>query len=90
MLQYAETFLSEPDFVLSDLHQKEGTLFHQRIVDSKRDEIKRMIIALAEKTVSIEKMGEIYREQAKHLKGRKTHYKVPPSTPQLNAAQAVK
>lgn len=28
VLQYAETFLSKPDFVLHDLHQKSGSLFH--------------------------------------------------------------
>ena len=75
VLQYAETFLSEPNFVLDDLHQKEGTLFHQRIVDSKRDEIKRMIIALAEKTITIEQMGQICRQEADRIKGSKTHYK---------------
>lgn len=49
-----------PSFILNDLHQSEGTLFHRRIVGSKRDEIMRIIIAIAEETVSIEQIGEVY------------------------------
>lgn len=60
VLQYAETFLLKPDFILDDLPQEDGTLFHKRIVDSKRDEIMRIIIAIAEKTVPTHMIGSVY------------------------------
>ena len=75
VLQYAESFLLQPDFVLNDLHQRSGTLFHSRIVDSKRDEIMRMIVAIAEGTIPVEMMGQRHWLRLKSYEGKKTHFK---------------
>ena len=48
VLEFAETFLKQPEFVYNNLYQRNATLFHERIVDSKRDDIMRIIIAIAE------------------------------------------
>ena len=53
--------------MLNDLHQEDGTLFHKRIVDSKRDEIMRIIIAIAENTVPTEQIGYVYSKQLKEM-----------------------
>ena len=63
VLEFAETFLKKPEFVYNNLHQRGCLLFHERIVDSKRDDIMRIIIAIAEKSLSTTKeIGEKYRE----------------------------
>ena len=52
-------------------------MFHSRIVDSKRDEIMRIIIAIAEKTVPTEKIGQVFQKELKRNWGKKTHFKNP-------------
>mmetsp|Transcript_74 Transcript_74/g.145 ORF Transcript_74/g.145 Transcript_74/m.145 type:complete len:161 (-) Transcript_74:186-668(-) len=79
VLQYAETFLLQPDFVLKDLRQEEGELFHRRVVNSKRDEIMRIIIAIAEQSVSVAHMGQVYLQLLQAMQGKKTHYLKPQS-----------
>jgi len=88
VLQYAETFLLQPEFVLKDLHQRQGELFHRRVVDSKRDEIKRMVIAIAEKTMPIEQMGQKYWDILLKMKGTKTHYLKSPSVAAAEESKA--
>ena len=48
LLENVETFLAEPEFVLKNLHQKNRKLFKTRLVEDKRDVIKRIVTALAE------------------------------------------
>ena len=48
LLENAEAFIRDPDFILKNLYQKEVKLFKTRLVEDKRDIIKRIITALAE------------------------------------------
>jgi len=50
LLEYAETFLSDPEFLLSNLHQNnpKSDLFTDEIINDKRDILKRLAIALCE------------------------------------------
>jgi Ulp1 family protease len=50
LLENVESFLEDPDFVLSNLNAKKGELFTRKIVDEKREYFKRFVIAAAEKT----------------------------------------
>jgi hypothetical protein len=80
VLEYAESFLEKPEFVMKDLNQRKGVLFDNRMVDSKRDEIMRIIIAIAENDLPetkdkkpLSKFGESYRRYRQKQIGRKTH-----------------
>jgi hypothetical protein len=65
LLENAEAFIRDPTFILGNLYQKEVKLFKTRLVEDKRDIIKRIITALAE--LKVEKtdnqffVGENYR-----------------------------
>lgn len=74
VLQNTETFLLKPEFVLEDLHQRERVLFHNRVVDSKRDEIMRIIISLAEQTIPVDQFGKLYYDNLLKMQGNKTHF----------------
>jgi hypothetical protein len=53
--------LENPQFVLQDLNQKRGELFKKRLVDEKREHLKRTIISMVEKTLSgVESLGHQY------------------------------
>jgi hypothetical protein len=45
---------------LKDLNLKKGELFKKRLVDEKREHMKRVIISMAEKTLSVENLGQNY------------------------------
>ena len=50
--------MENPQFVLEDLNQKKGELFKKRLVDEKREHLKRTIISMVEKTLSgVESLG---------------------------------
>ena len=58
LLENVECFLENPQFVLEDLNQKKGELFKKRLVDEKREHLKRTIISMVEKTLSgVESLG---------------------------------
>ena len=50
LLENVETFLESPEFVLKDVNQKSGIMYQKRFIDEKREHVKRIIIAMAEKT----------------------------------------
>lgn len=58
LLENVECFLESPDFVMKDLNAKKGELFKKRLVDEKREHLKRTIIVMTEKTLSsVEQLG---------------------------------
>ena len=50
LLENVEGFLTRPDFILQDLNAKKGYLFNKRIVDEKREILKRVVIAMSDQT----------------------------------------
>lgn len=61
LLENVECFLENPDFIMKDLNQKKGELFKKRLVDEKREHLKRTIIAMTENTChSVDKLGQNY------------------------------
>lgn len=73
MLENVECFLENPEFILTDLNAKKGALFKKRLVDEKREHLKRTIIAMSEKTKSIEDLGKGYSEFRKKMHGKLLH-----------------
>lgn len=73
LLENVECFLENPEFVLKDLNSKKGALFKKRLVDEKREHLKRLIIAMTEKTKSIEQLGQAYFEFRKQMHGKSLH-----------------
>lgn len=74
-----ETFLECPEFVLKDMNQKGGIMYQKRFIDEKREHVKRVIIAMAEKTkvkpgpekeLDIAAIGVQYGDFRKSLSGR--------------------
>lgn len=47
LLENAEAFIRDPTFIQKNLHQKEVKLFKTRLVEDKRDIMKRLITSLA-------------------------------------------
>lgn len=47
LLENAEAFIRDPSFIQKNLHQKEVKLFKTRLVENKRDIMKRLITSLA-------------------------------------------
>ena len=47
LLENAEAFIRDPHFIMSNLQQKEVRLFKRRLVEDKRDTMKRVITAFA-------------------------------------------
>lgn len=47
LLENAETFIKDPEFIQKNLHQKDVRLFKTRLVEDKRDILRRVISALA-------------------------------------------
>ncbi len=60
LLENVEGFLTRPSFILSDLDQSNKLLFNNRIVDEKREHLKRILMALTDKTKSQEQIGKSY------------------------------
>ena len=73
MLENVECFLENPEFVLTDLNAKKGALFKKRLVDEKREHLKRTIIAMTEKTKAVEDLGKGYYEFRKKMHGQWLH-----------------
>ena len=48
-------------------------LFNNRIVDEKREHLKRILVALTDKTKSQEQIGKSYSEFRKTLEGKTTY-----------------
>lgn len=84
LLENVECFLENPAFVMNDLNQKKGELFRKRIVDEKREHMKRAIIAMTENTCSsVQNLGQKYCQFRSKMHGRKLH--VPKGQPQENS-----
>lgn len=60
-------------FVMADINQKKGELFKKRLVDEKREHLKRTIIAMTEKTYPTETLGINYGQFRKSLDGKQLH-----------------
>jgi Ulp1 family protease len=54
LLEYVETFLMQPDFLLKNLKQNkpQAKLFTDEVVKDKRDILKRLAVVLAEGTLA--------------------------------------
>jgi len=64
LLENAEAFIRDPDFIMKNLYQKEVRLFKRRLVEDKRDIIKRIITALGtltDRPDNVNKVGQGYR-----------------------------
>lgn len=48
LLENAEAFIKDPEFIIKNLHQKNVKLFKTRLVEDKRDILKRLITGLQE------------------------------------------
>lgn len=73
LLENAESFIRDPDFIQKNLHQKEVRLFKTRLVEDKRDIIKRIITALAE-IGNKEEIGLGYGSWKEELYQKMTHF----------------
>jgi len=78
LLENAEAFIRDPDFILKNLYQKEVKLFKTRLVEDKRDIIKRIITSLAEhkstKPENQKFVGEGYQKWRETLFKKMTHF----------------
>ena len=73
LLENVEGFLTRPDFILQDLNGKKGYLFNKRIVDEKREILKRVVIAMSEQTKTQEQLGKSYQEWRATLEAKTTY-----------------
>ena len=73
LLENAETFIREPEFLMTNLYQKEVRLFKTRLVEDKRDIMKRVISSLAH-NMPPEKVGSEYRIWREELYKKMTHF----------------
>ena len=63
LLEYAEIFAEDSDFILGNLRQTGVELFKDEWIDMKRDILKRLIISLASNTTeSPEQLGKQYKQ----------------------------
>eukprot|EP00347_Sterkiella_histriomuscorum_P014274 403361508 len=75
LLEYAECFLKNPQFIESDLQQHKNQLFRQRAIQAKREILKRLIICLAknkQQPGSTANIGKEYRDYRETIMGKLT------------------
>ena len=79
LLEYAEIFMEDEDFILNNLKQEGVDLFKEEWIDYKRDIIKRLIISLAKDANSASEIGQKYMQWRQKYKKGMTHcIKSPP------------
>lgn len=78
LLENAESFIRDPDFIQKNLYQREVKLFKTRLVEDKRDIMKRIISALSElkteKPDNQQFVGQQYSQWRETLYQKMTHF----------------
>ena len=77
LLENAEAFIRDPDFIIKNLYQKNVKLFKTRLVEDKRDILKRIITGLAENKERVDNqkiIGEKYQQWRDELYQKMTHF----------------